>query len=119
MLLVEDNEQVREFARGLLVDLGFQVVGAASAAEALENLAERPFDLLFTDIVMPGQTGIDLARTVRESYPDLPVLLTTGYSDELAQGKAREFEILAKPYSAGSLASALAALAEGGSVPAA
>jgi CheY-like chemotaxis protein len=119
VLLVEDNDQVREFARGLLADLGFRVVVAASAAEALEALAGRAFDLVFSDIVMPGQSGIELARTIRERHADLPVLLTTGYSDELVKGDAADFGILAKPYSVGSLATALSALAERGTISAA
>ncbi|HEY5711071.1 MAG TPA: PAS domain S-box protein [Allosphingosinicella sp.] len=118
VLLVEDNENVREFARGLLADLGFRVVAASSATEALEILSTRAFDLVFSDIVMPGRNGIDLARRIREIVPDLPVLLTTGYSDELVAGDASEFAILAKPYSAGTLSSALTALADQGKLSA-
>jgi PAS domain S-box-containing protein len=112
ILLVEDNAHVREFARGLLIDLGFRVTSADSVKRALERLKRGKVDMLFSDIVMPGPSGIDLARTARQSHPDLPVLLTTGYSEQVVEGDAAEFQILAKPYSASSLAAALAEIVE-------
>ena len=114
VLLVEDNDQVREFARGLLTDLGFRVLVASSVAAALRTLAEHEVDLVFSDIVMPGRSGLDLAREIRRRHPSVPVLLTTGYSDEMVEGNPEGFEVLAKPYSAESLAAALAGLARHG-----
>ena len=108
VLLVEDNEHVREFAGHLLEDLGYAVVGAASADEALERLEQEPFDVVFSDVVMPYRSGIELAQIVSERHPGLPVVLATGYSEELVKGAAADREILSKPYGAESLSAALA-----------
>ena len=107
VLLVEDNDQVRDFAEHLLVDLGYRVLSAASAAEALALLETEPVDIVFSDIVMPERSGLELARIVRDIKPGLPVLLATGYSEEIVGSGASGFEILSKPYGADSLGSAL------------
>lgn len=109
VLLVEDNEQVRAFAESLLVDLDYRVVSAPSGETALEALAARAVDLLFTDVMMPGMSGVELAERARALRPDLPVLLASGYSEEMAGGAARAYETLAKPYGAATLGAALAA----------
>jgi PAS domain S-box-containing protein len=109
VLLVEDNEQVREFAESLLADLDYRVVSAPSAEAALEALAAAEIDLLFTDVMMPGMTGVELAERARDLRPDLPVLLASGYSEEMAAGGDCPFEMLAKPYGAATLGAALAA----------
>jgi PAS domain S-box-containing protein len=109
VLLVEDNDLVRSFADGLLADLGYDVVSTGSADEALARLAEGKVDLVLTDIVMPGTSGIELARRVNAERPGLPVLLATGYSDELVKGAAAEFQVIAKPYGPVELAEAVAA----------
>jgi CheY-like chemotaxis protein len=108
ILLVEDNDLVRAFADGVLADLGYKVTSVASADEALALVAEQPFDLLLSDIVMPGTSGIELAHRVHESRPGLPVLLATGYSDEVLKGAAAEFQVIAKPYGPAVLADAVA-----------
>jgi CheY-like chemotaxis protein len=111
ILLVEDNDLVRAFAEGVLADIGYRVTSAASADEALARLdgAEAEFDLLLSDIVMPGMTGIELARRVHATHPGLPVLLATGYSDDLFKGAAAEFRVISKPYGPAVLADAVAA----------
>jgi PAS domain S-box-containing protein len=109
VLLVEDNEQVRAFAESLLADLDYAVVSASSAETALQALAASQVDLLFTDVMMPGMSGVELAERARALRPDLPVLLASGYSEEMAVNSARAFEILAKPYGAATLGAALAA----------
>ncbi|HTU10794.1 MAG TPA: PAS domain S-box protein [Allosphingosinicella sp.] len=109
VLLVEDNDQVREFAESLLAELDYRVISAPSAERALEALADRHVDVLFTDVMMPGMSGVELADKAREARPDLPVLLASGYSEEMAGGAARAFETLAKPYGATTLGAALAA----------
>ena len=114
ILLVEDNDLVRAFADGLLADLGYEVVSVGSADEALAQLAARKFDLVLSDIVMPGMSGIELARSVNADSPRLPVLLATGYSDDLLKGAAAEFRVISKPYGPVELAEAVAAaLGEG------
>ncbi len=101
ILLVEDNEQVGEFAETLLHELGQQVRWAHDAAGAMAAIEADPdaFDLVFTDVVMPGTNGVDLAREIRRRWPDLPVVLTSGYSHILADEGSHGFELLKKPYS--------------------
>ncbi len=99
VLLVEDSREVAEVTSTLLEQLGYRVVRAENAAEALRHLQQGiHFDLLFSDIVMPGpMNGLALAQTCRDNFPDIAVLLTTGYSDaaQLADGR---FDILRKPF---------------------
>ena len=109
VLLVEDNAQVCAFAATLLGDLGCDVIAAGNGAEALERLGEGSFDLVFSDIVMPGMSGIELAGQVRRKLPDLPVLLATGYTEELVGKHEKPFPILRKPYNSTTLGSAIAA----------
>jgi len=107
VLLVEDDSVVAELASGMLNELGFEAVVTHSANEALERLSgeQRP-TLVFTDIVMPGGiSGIELAQKVRVRFPELPILLTTGYSEHVAD--AHGFPVLQKPYDMDALASAL------------
>lgn len=99
VLVVEDNPDVAEVAAGLLEQLGSRprVVGSAEAALRALRSGEQP-DVLFSDIVMAGEMdGLTLARRVRAEWPDLPILLTTGYSQN-AENVAKEFTILPKPY---------------------
>ena len=107
MLLVEDNPQVRVFAEDLVKDLGCEVGSAESADAALAMIAENLPDVVLTDIVMPGMSGIELAAEINRRWPDLPVLLATGYSEQAAQ-RAQTLPIILKPYSAGDLSAALA-----------
>jgi PAS domain S-box-containing protein len=109
VLLVEDNDHVREFAHHLLDDLGYRAIGAASAEEALVLLETESVDLIFSDVVMPGRSGIELARLVRAGDPAMPVVLASGYSEEIVAGAAAEFQVLHKPYDARSLGAAIAA----------
>jgi PAS domain S-box-containing protein len=107
VLVVEDDIIVAELAAGMLGELGFEAIVAHSAKEALDRLAveEKP-ELVFTDIVMPGGiSGIELARKVRDRFPELPILLTTGYSEQVSGRHG--FPVLQKPYELDSLAGAL------------
>jgi CheY-like chemotaxis protein len=108
VLLVEDNEQVLEFAQHLLAHLGCSVLAAASGEEALATLDREPVDFVFTDVVMPGLSGVELAKTIRQAHPSLPVILTSGYSDEVVRGSAGAFEVVRKPYRRETLAAAIA-----------
>jgi PAS domain S-box-containing protein len=109
VLLVEDNPHVREFAEGLLVDLGCRVVSAETADEALAWLESDGIDLVLSDVVMPGMSGVELARQIRKSARSVPVLLATGYSDEILKNGS-EFEVLVKPFGASDLSNAMAAV---------
>ena len=99
--MVEDNVEVGSFAVQTLTDLGYLPVLANNAEEALAELARDAdrFDVVFSDVVMPGMNGLDLARRIREEHHDLPVLLASGYSHVLARNGTYGFELLHKPYS--------------------
>jgi PAS domain S-box-containing protein len=105
VLIVEDNEMVGQLAADLLGDLGYVTTWAHDAAGALELLANGAdrFDIVFSDIVMPGMSGIELAHRIRTEHPRLPIILTSGYSHVLADEGNHGFEVLRKPYSAQSL----------------
>jgi CheY-like chemotaxis protein len=113
VLLVEDNDAVRNFAEQLLEDMHCPTVSAASGEDALELLDREQVDLVFSDIVMPGMSGIDLAKRLGELQPGLPVLLASGYSDEILRGEASEFQLLRKPYGADDLRAAMEAALSG------
>lgn len=100
VLLVEDSRTVAVFAQSLLEELGCEVVHAKCSDEALVALDNEPrgFDILFSDIIMPGRSGLELASMVRTQKPTLPILLATGYSEAAARGDGGEFPILPKPY---------------------
>ncbi|WBU30851.1 PAS domain S-box protein [Rhodopseudomonas palustris] len=101
ILVVEDNVEVGKFSTELLQDLGYTIKWAKSADEALAALAEDEFafDLVFSDVIMPGKNGVELATIIRERYPGLPVVLTSGYSSVLAENAHQGFELVQKPYS--------------------
>ncbi|WP_260960737.1 GAF domain-containing hybrid sensor histidine kinase/response regulator [Pseudomonas citri] len=102
VLVVEDNLEVGRFANQILQDLGYETDWATNAEEALEMVGAdaMAFDAVFSDVVMPGISGIALAKELRQRRKDLPVVLTSGYSQELALTGHEGFEFLSKPYSA-------------------
>ena len=100
VLVVEDNAAIGEFATQLLQDLGYRTELAANAVEALARLETEPsFNMVFSDVVMPGIGGVELARTIKERWPQVPVVLTSGYSHVLATDAHHGFPLLHKPYS--------------------
>lgn len=110
VLLVEDDEEVAALVGEMLGELGYDVTRAASAAAALGAFADgRSIDIVFSDIMMPGgMNGIDLAREIRRRRSDMPVLLTSGYSEAAVQdAEAAGIKILPKPYRIDELAAAL------------
>lgn len=109
VLVVEDDERVGEFSAETLSDLGHEPLLVRSGSEALELLAQDDltFDVVFTDVMMAGMTGLELAKKLREQYPGLPVLLTSGYSDVIAKEGSFGFPLLKKPYSVEALSRAL------------
>lgn len=113
ILLVEDSEDVRQVTEGYLRSQGYHVLAARNSEEALELLDKHgKVDLLFTDVIMPGgMNGLTLAEKVHQRLPDLPVLLATGYMDELQdQGiNTTTFTTLSKPYRRAELISRLRA----------
>jgi PAS domain S-box-containing protein len=108
VLVVEDNTEVGRFSTQVLQDLGFETTWAANAAEALACLESgQPFDVVFSDVVMPGINGVELGQEIKRRYPDLPVILTSGYSHVLAEQGRHGFELLHKPYAAEELSRVL------------
>ena len=109
ILLVEDNDGVREYAATVLQGLGYDVLEASDTPSAIELLGNKPpIDLLFTDVVLPGGlNGRTLANQVRRKYPGLPVLFTTGYTRNAIVHQGRldpDVELLSKPYTEQDLA---------------
>ncbi|HLJ62735.1 MAG TPA: ATP-binding protein, partial [Stellaceae bacterium] len=102
ILLVEDEEDVRQVAAEALTDVGYRVLVAGTGAEALSLLQARgPPDLLMSDVVMPGGTsGLDLAREVSRLHPKLPILLVTGYASlpEAPIAEMERYVFLQKPF---------------------
>jgi signal transduction histidine kinase len=109
VLLVEDNTQVGQFARQLLEDLGYTTTWAPNGQAALRILEAEAsrFDVVFSDVVMPGMSGVELGQEIRRRWPNLRVVLTSGYSHVLATGGARGFDLLHKPYSVEGLSRVL------------
>lgn len=101
ILLVEDNEQVRELANAILEHEGYTVLLANNAKKAIALFEKHPdIDMLFTDIVMPGElNGVSLAKELKSRRRNLSVLITTGFAEDThGHTNSSEFEIIYKPY---------------------
>ncbi|MCW6506776.1 hybrid sensor histidine kinase/response regulator [Lichenifustis flavocetrariae] len=109
VLVVDDDPQVGRLATHMLKELKYFTTLVGNAEEALALLDEDPdgFKVVFSDVVMPGMDGLALTRAIRERFPGLPVLLTTGFSAALADPSAGDFPVLQKPYAIKDLARAL------------
>ncbi|GJD73257.1 PAS domain-containing protein [Methylobacterium goesingense] len=109
VLVVEDNPEVGGFATQTLAELGYHTVWATNAADALRQIEKIPyrFEVVFSDVVMPGMNGIELAKEIAKRRPDLPVVLASGYSHVLAEEGSHGFELLHKPYSVEQLSRVL------------
>lgn len=107
ILFVEDEDSVRTFAMRALKKKGYEVIGCNSAENALEQLEkDTAFNLLITDMVMPGMSGAELAGIVRRKIPAIKIILASGYSEEIARrelASSQDFEFMAKPFSLGDL----------------
>ena len=114
ILLVEDDETVAALVTDMVIELGYEPTRAATAAGALEALEkDKTLELVFSDMVMPGpMNGLDLAREIGRRRPDLPVVLTTGFSDAAAAATAEGMRLLLKPYRIEALAAELEAVRE-------
>jgi two-component system, cell cycle response regulator CpdR len=102
ILVVDDEPGVRDFVRRGLLAGGYDVSAAEDGQQALEMLAGQKFDLMITDIVMPGLDGIALALKAAKEYPSLKILLMTGYATERQRAhnlEALVHTVLAKPFS--------------------
>jgi PAS domain S-box-containing protein len=115
VLLVEDDDGIRQFAMEVLTRAGFSVLTARGGVEAIEQMRryEDSIDIVVTDIVMPEMGGRELIEQLRERRRDLAVLYITGYTDDagmLDELKATDARLLEKPFTAGALAEAVAGL---------
>jgi CheY-like chemotaxis protein len=110
VLAVDDDRLVLFNTTAMLEELGHSVTEANSGAEALELLRRQSFDLVISDQAMPKMTGLQLMDAIREHWPNLPVILATGYA-ELPGGVEIKLPILNKPFSENELARALRAVA--------
>ncbi len=113
ILLVDDEALVRDATVEMLTDLGHLVIPAASATEALDILAHASLpDLVISDYLMPGMNGAELAAEIRRRYPNLPILLATGYAS-LAGNSMPDLPLLPKPYRQSELAATIERLTSG------
>ena len=101
ILVAEDDGAVRQFVERALIHRGHDVTSVQDGLQALEALDGGEFDLLLTDIVMPGLDGIALALKVSKDHPDLPILMMTGYSGERQRAHNLDsliHEVVSKPF---------------------
>jgi signal transduction histidine kinase len=113
ILLIDDDGEVRETLVEMLTGLGQTVTACADGAAGLACFRDQPFDLVLTDLGMPGHSGWDVAKLVKQRRPDVPVLLITGWADQIARADvaARDVDgLLAKPFTRDELAGALITL---------
>jgi signal transduction histidine kinase len=109
VLVIDDDDGVRRFLVDCLEMLGYRVIQAANGAAGLDHVARERPDLMIVDFAMAGMNGAEVARAVHATYPDLPVILVTGYADfDLADQPAGIDRILRKPFKIGDLRDALA-----------
>ncbi len=112
MLVVEDEDQVRQFATGVLSSLGYRVIEARDGVDALGKAVGANIQALVTDVVMPKLGGKDLALKLSAANPKLKVIYTSGYTADaiVHQGVLEKgVNFLAKPYSPRDLAQRLRA----------
>lgn len=101
ILLAEDEEMVRRLTRNMLMRMGFQVIEACDGAEALDYLDRqggKNVDLLITDVIMPRMDGKQLVEAVQTRYPEIRILVTSGYTDDIHGICPREEGFLPKPF---------------------
>ena len=121
ILFVDDEAPIMLVGRLMLEGLGYQVEGGTDALEMLERFKEAPdaFDLVITDLTMPGITGLELSRRLLQIRPDICIILTTGYNASLTLERVRQLgirELIMKPLSMFSLATALRRALDGSDV---
>ena len=117
ILLVEDDPRVRSATIGALEDLDYQPIACANAEEALAAFESQAFDLVISDVIMPGMTGPELVRNLKHRFPELGVLFVTGYVGEGEGEDLKGYELLRKPFTVGALQDAVAAALRRAEVP--
>jgi two-component system NtrC family sensor kinase len=119
VLIVEDEPQLGDFAQETIEAMGYETTLVANGRQALSYLhQDGSVDLVFSDIVMPGGLdGISLARQIRQGWPEIPIVLATGYSQSALEATKTPFPILAKPYAIATLEQTLRQFLEAPAVP--
>ena len=106
VLVVDDDAVVGHSINRVLTGQGYQVREAVSGMEALEELGHQRYDMVFTDIRMPGMDGLDMASRMKKSYPEMPVVVITGYGTEASEKQAKDLGVagfLRKPLAPGTI----------------
>ncbi len=115
VLLVEDDESVRELAGRILSNAGYTVLAAGSGEKALETAAAQNLDIVITDVVMPGMNGVELAHKITDMKPEMPVLFMSGYTDDpgIRLGVPDGLPFISKPFQPEELLRKVAELISG------
>jgi len=118
ILFVEDEAFVRDVACEVLRSAGYRVLAARNATEAILSYDARrgEVELLLTDVVLPGETGLALAGRLRREDPELKVLLVTGYAEQMGRREAQHEKCLAKPFSTEALLQSVRHLLDDGEI---
>jgi CheY-like chemotaxis protein len=111
ILVVDDDEAVRETAVMLIESLGYRVESAANATDALRLVRDDGIDAVLTDVMMPGMNGFQLAQRIRAVKPDMPVICVTGYSNVIDDRRSCDI-VLQKPYHTATIERTLAKVLE-------
>lgn len=109
ILLVDDDDAVRQVTADMLRELQYEVAEVGSAGAAFDVLDSREIDLLLLDFAMPGMSGAEVARRVRTRFPKLPILFVTGYADRALLDGVSELQTIGKPFDVRELADAISA----------
>lgn len=102
ILVVDDESTIVTLLQQMLTKLGYQATGYTSSRQAYEAFIQDPraYDLILTDLTMPEMTGLDLARRILAAHPEVPIVLSTGFGDNISRERIREFglrDLIMKP----------------------
>jgi DNA-binding NtrC family response regulator len=90
ILIIEDDEEMRALLRDVIEEEGYQTDSVNNGSEAYRKLVKEPFDLIITDVRMPGLTGLDILPGMKKLQPEAPVIVITAFGSEEIQRKAFE-----------------------------
>ncbi|MBN1626365.1 MAG: response regulator [Deltaproteobacteria bacterium] len=121
ILLVDDEEMIADTMKNLLEKLGYNVVSFCDSQKAFEEFRSRPldYDLIITDLIMPGMTGDVLVKKIRSVRTDIPIIMSTGYNEKIDDERARDMgimEIMPKPVRMNGLAKKVRSVLDSSSV---
>ena len=102
-MVIDDNQQVRDFIAICLEEHGYRVIAASDGQVALATLEDETVDLAIIDLAMPGLSGAEVARRARQRWPDLPVLFVTGYAGAVSLDATGNDPVFRKPFGSAKL----------------